>query len=69
MVTTGRTLPYCPPRGECTCEQSILCVLSNCIQVPVIMGVLGIWYNNFFDAQSHALLPYDQVYMTISVFI
>ena len=25
------------------------------------MGVLGVWYNNFFGAQSHALLPYDQV--------
>ena len=24
------------------------------------MGLLGIWYNNFFDAQSHAILPYDQ---------
>jgi len=28
--------------------------------VPVIMGLLGIWYNNFFNAESHALLPYDQ---------
>ena len=28
--------------------------------LPVILGVLGIWYNNFFDAQSHAILPYDQ---------
>jgi len=28
--------------------------------VPVILAVLGIWYNNFFDADSHALLPYDQ---------
>jgi glucose-6-phosphate isomerase len=27
---------------------------------PVIMGLLGIWYNNFCDAQSHAILPYDQ---------
>lgn len=27
---------------------------------PVIMGLLGLWYNNFFDAQSHAILPYDQ---------
>jgi glucose-6-phosphate isomerase len=24
------------------------------------MGLLGVWYNNFFDAQSHAVLPYDQ---------
>jgi glucose-6-phosphate isomerase len=28
--------------------------------IPVIMGLLGVWYNNFFDADSHALLPYDQ---------
>lgn len=28
--------------------------------LPVMMGLLGIWYNNFFDAQSHAILPYDQ---------
>jgi glucose-6-phosphate isomerase len=27
--------------------------------IPVIMGLLGIWYNNFFGAQSYALLPYD----------
>jgi glucose-6-phosphate isomerase len=24
------------------------------------MGLLGVWYNNFWDAQSHAILPYDQ---------
>jgi len=28
--------------------------------IPVIMALLGIWYNNFFDAQSTAVLPYDQ---------
>ena len=28
--------------------------------LPVILAVLGVWYNNFFGAQSHALLPYDQ---------
>ncbi|NMA45192.1 MAG: glucose-6-phosphate isomerase [Lentisphaerae bacterium] len=28
--------------------------------MPVIMGLLGVWYNNFFGAQSHAILPYDQ---------
>jgi glucose-6-phosphate isomerase len=28
--------------------------------IPVIMALLGIWYNNFFDAQSQAILPYDQ---------
>ncbi|MFY7828114.1 MAG: glucose-6-phosphate isomerase [Flectobacillus sp.] len=28
--------------------------------IPVILALVGIWYNNFFDADSHALLPYDQ---------
>ncbi len=28
--------------------------------IPVIMGLLGIWYNDFFGAQTHAILPYDQ---------
>jgi len=28
--------------------------------LPVLMGVLGIWYNNFFGAETHAVLPYDQ---------
>ncbi len=28
--------------------------------IPVIMALLGIWYNNFFDSQTMAILPYDQ---------
>ncbi|MDP8276483.1 MAG: glucose-6-phosphate isomerase, partial [Candidatus Euphemobacter frigidus] len=28
--------------------------------MPVILALVGIWYNNFFDAQSYAVLPYDQ---------
>ncbi|MCD4818386.1 MAG: glucose-6-phosphate isomerase [Candidatus Cloacimonetes bacterium] len=28
--------------------------------IPVIMALLGIWYNNFFGADSQAILPYDQ---------
>ena len=28
--------------------------------MPVLLGVLGVWYNNFFGAQTHAILPYDQ---------
>ncbi|CEK14936.1 glucose-6-phosphate isomerase [Chthonomonas calidirosea] len=28
--------------------------------IPVTLGLLGIWYNNFFGAQTHAILPYDQ---------
>ncbi len=28
--------------------------------IPVIMAMLGIWYNNFFGAHTYAVLPYDQ---------
>jgi glucose-6-phosphate isomerase len=28
--------------------------------LPVLMGLLGIWYNNFFDTQTVAVLPYEQ---------
>ncbi|MBU1191351.1 MAG: glucose-6-phosphate isomerase [Gammaproteobacteria bacterium] len=28
--------------------------------LPVILALLGIWYDNFFAAETHAILPYDQ---------
>ena len=28
--------------------------------LPVLMGLLAIWYNNFFGAQTVAILPYEQ---------
>jgi glucose-6-phosphate isomerase len=28
--------------------------------VPALMGLLGVWYNNFLGAQTHAVLPYSQ---------
>jgi glucose-6-phosphate isomerase len=28
--------------------------------LPVLMGLLGVWYNDFFGAQAVAVLPYDQ---------
>lgn len=28
--------------------------------MPVLMGMLGVWYVNFWGAQAHAVLPYDQ---------
>jgi glucose-6-phosphate isomerase len=30
------------------------------VNLPVILGLLGVWYANFFDAHSFAVLPYDQ---------
>merc|ERR1719197_1580164 len=28
--------------------------------LPVLLALLGVWYGNFFGAESHAILPYDQ---------
>ncbi|MBK9131305.1 MAG: glucose-6-phosphate isomerase [Gammaproteobacteria bacterium] len=28
--------------------------------IPAVLGLLGVWYNNFFGVRSHAILPYDQ---------
>lgn len=28
--------------------------------MPVILALLGVWYNNFFNAQTYSILPYDQ---------
>src|SRR3954467_10993598 len=28
--------------------------------LPATLGLIGLWYNNFFDAQTLAILPYDQ---------
>jgi len=36
--------------------------------MPVIMGLLGIWYNNFLGAESHAILPYDQYLLHFSAY-
>jgi glucose-6-phosphate isomerase len=37
--------------------------------IPVIMGLLGIWYNNFFNSQTHAVLPYDQYLCRFSAYL
>ncbi len=36
--------------------------------VPVILGLLGIWYNNFFGSQTQAILPYDQYLSRFSAY-
>ncbi|KAJ7577014.1 glucose-6-phosphate isomerase [Mycena floridula] len=28
--------------------------------IPVLLAILGVWYNDFYGAQTHVLLPYDQ---------
>jgi glucose-6-phosphate isomerase len=36
--------------------------------LPVLLGVLGIWYANFFGAETHAILPYDQYLWRLSAY-
>ncbi|MCB0015754.1 MAG: glucose-6-phosphate isomerase, partial [Anaerolineales bacterium] len=36
--------------------------------IPVIMAALGIWYNNFWGAQSQAILPYDHYLSQFSAY-
>ncbi len=36
--------------------------------LPVLLGLLGIWYNNFFGAETHAILPYDQYLWRLSAY-
>ena len=37
--------------------------------IPVLMGLMGIWYNNFFEYESHAVLPYDQYMHRFSAYL
>ena len=37
--------------------------------IPVILALLGILYNNFFNSQSHAVLPYDQYMARFSAYL
>jgi glucose-6-phosphate isomerase len=36
--------------------------------LPVLLGVLGVWYGNFFGAETHAILPYDQYLWRLSAY-
>ncbi|MBI3561458.1 MAG: glucose-6-phosphate isomerase [Gammaproteobacteria bacterium] len=37
--------------------------------IPVIMALLGIWYNNFFGAKNYAILPYDEHMKSFSAYL
>ena len=37
--------------------------------MPVIMALIGIWYNNFFNAESYAILPYDQLLQWLPAYL
>ncbi len=37
--------------------------------LPVLLGLIGIWYNNFFGAETVAILPYDQYLVRLSSYL
>jgi glucose-6-phosphate isomerase len=37
--------------------------------LPVLLGVLGVWYNDFFGAQTHAVLPYSHYLGRLSAYL
>lgn len=37
--------------------------------MPVILALLGIWYNNFFGAESHVILPYDHYLRSLPMYL
>ena len=37
--------------------------------IPVLMALIGIWYNNFFGAESYAILPYEQYLHRFSAYL
>lgn len=37
--------------------------------LPAILGLIGIWYSNFFGCESHAVLPYDQYLAALPAYL
>lgn len=37
--------------------------------VPVILGLIGIWYNNFYEAESEAIIPYTQYLQKLAPYL
>ncbi len=37
--------------------------------MPVILALLGVWYNNFFGCASHAILPYDHYLRSLPAYL
>lgn len=37
--------------------------------IPVLAAMIGVWYINFFDAESHAVLPYDEYLRLLPAFL
>ena len=37
--------------------------------MPVILGLMGVWYNNFFNAESHGIFPYDYYLRSLPMYL
>jgi len=67
MLSIGPEHFYQLLSGAHNIDQHVLEKESECI--PSIMALVGVWYNNFFDAHSLAILPYEQNLHRFSAFL
>ena len=37
--------------------------------LPILMGLIGIWYNNFFGAETQSILPYNQYLLRLTAYL
>jgi len=44
---------------EAPCEENM----------PMILAMLGVWYNNFFEAESHGIFPYDDYLRSLPMYL
>jgi len=54
--------------GACEMDQHFLQTPLE-ENIPVIMALLGVWYNNFFETKSHAVIPYSQYLDRLPAFL
>ena len=54
--------------GACDIDEHFLATPLE-RNLPVIMGLLGIWYVNFRGLRAHAVLPYDQYLQRLPAFL
>ena len=59
MIAIGRARFAEMLRGFRTMDEHF-CSAPLAANMPVILGILNLWYDNFFAAETHAVLPYSQ---------
>ena len=42
------------------CDMDPIMKIANDNNIPVILSLISIWYNNFYEAESEAIIPYSE---------